>query len=281
MFAGIRYVRGVVEMARDHHAEALAAFEAAEQLARRLAAPHYLISRIRAWLLRSLIRLGQTDRAGLFLAGLSGEERERGEIRVAAAEVELARGNPSAALAQLAALQEGPGSGYYWGFWQVRAGVLEAIAGDELGDPDAAETALERALDLAEPNGTLLPFLLYPVPGRLLARHARHGTAHAALVTDILSLLAGNRSAPSPAGPQPPLEPLSESELRVLRYLPTNLTGPEIAGELYVSSNTVKSHMRSLYAKLGTHHRAETVTLARDLGLLAPSPLRSQATRPG
>ena len=61
----------------------------------------------------------------------------------------------------------------------------------------------------------------------------------------------------------------------------TVLTGPEIAGELYVSSNTVKSHMRSLYAKLGTHHRAETVTLARDLGLLAPSPLRSQATRPG
>jgi hypothetical protein len=72
-------------------------------------------------MLRSLIRLGQIDRAGLFLAGLSGEERERGEVRVGAAEVELARGNPSAALAELAAIQEGPGSGYYWGFWQVRA----------------------------------------------------------------------------------------------------------------------------------------------------------------
>ena len=281
MFAGIRYVRGVVEMARDHDAEALAAFGAAEQLARRLAAPHYLISRIRAWLLRSLLRLGQTDRAGLFLAGLSGEERERGEIRVAAAEVELAQGNPSAALAELAALQEGPGSGYYWGFWQVRADVLEAIAGDELGDPDAAETALERALDLAEPNGTLLPFLLYPVPGRLLERHARHGTAHAALIADILSLLAGNRSAPPPAGPRSPLEPLSDSEIRVLRYLPTNLTGPEIAGELYVSVNTVRTHMRHLYAKLGTHRRAETVARARSLGLLAPSPHRGQATRPG
>ena len=67
------------------------------------------------------------------------------------------------------------------------------------------------------------------------------------------------------------MEPLSGSELRVLRYLPTNLTGPEIAGQLYVSSNTVKFHLRSLYAKLGTHHRAETVALARDLGLLAPS----------
>ena len=57
----------------------------------------------------------------------------------------------------------------------------------------------------------------------------------------------------------------------MLRYLPTNLTGPEIAGELYVSHNTVKTHVRNLYAKLGTHSRAETVTRARDLGLLAPS----------
>ena len=57
----------------------------------------------------------------------------------------------------------------------------------------------------------------------------------------------------------------------MLRYLPTNLTGPEIAGELYVSVNTVKTHLRALYTKLGTHHRSETVARARDLGLLAPS----------
>jgi LuxR family maltose regulon positive regulatory protein len=65
-------------------------------------------------------------------------------------------------------------------------------------------------------------------------------------------------------------EPLSESELRVLRYLPTNLTAPEIAGELSISRNTVKTHMRNLYAKLDTHRRAEAVARARDLGLLAP-----------
>jgi LuxR family transcriptional regulator, maltose regulon positive regulatory protein len=67
----------------------------------------------------------------------------------------------------------------------------------------------------------------------------------------------------------------------VLRYLPTNLRGPEIAGELYVSPNTVRTHLRHLYAKLGTHSRADTVARARALGLLAPSPHRSQATRPG
>ena len=77
-----------------------------------------------------------------------------------------------------------------------------------------------------------------------------------------------------PAVPEPPLEPVTDSELRVLRYLPTNLTAPEIAGELYVSRHTVKTHMRNLYAKLGTHRRAEAVARARDLGLLAPSTRR-------
>jgi LuxR family transcriptional regulator, maltose regulon positive regulatory protein len=76
---------------------------------------------------------------------------------------------------------------------------------------------------------------------------------------------------PPPGGLRPPLEPLSESEIRVLRYLPTNLSTPEIAHELYVSPNTVRTHVRHLYAKLSTHHRAETVEHARALGLLAPS----------
>lgn len=66
-------------------------------------------------------------------------------------------------------------------------------------------------------------------------------------------------------------DPLSDSEMRVLRYLPTNLTAAEIAGELYVSVHTVKTHIRHIYAKLGTHRRTETVERARSLGLLAAS----------
>ena len=57
----------------------------------------------------------------------------------------------------------------------------------------------------------------------------------------------------------------------MLRYLPTNLTAPEIARELSVSPNTVRTHIKSLYAKLGTHGRAVAVERARALGLLAPS----------
>jgi LuxR family maltose regulon positive regulatory protein len=117
------------------------------------------------------------------------------------------------------------------------------------------------------PVAGLLLFLLYPAPD-LLQRHARQRTAHASLIAEILSLLA--RRTPSlSAGPQPPLETLSDSEIRVLRYLPTNLTAPEIARVLSVSH------------KLGTHRRADTVAHARALGLLAPSPPNGHAKPPG
>jgi DNA-binding CsgD family transcriptional regulator len=131
---------------------------------------------------------------------------------------------------------------------------------------------LVRALDLAEPEGLLLFFLLQPAPG-LLERHARHRTAHPSLIAEILDLLTGTRPAP-PAGLQAPPEPLSSSEIRVLRYLPTNLSQPEIANELHVSRNTIRTHMSHLYAKLGTHSRTEAVHRARALGLLAPHATR-------
>ena len=82
-------------------------------------------------------------------------------------------------------------------------------------------------------------------------------------------------------GRQPPLRPLNDSEIRVLRYLPTNLSMRQIGSELYVSHNTVRTHISHLYAKLGAHTRAEAVARARALGLLAPSPLPGKTTRPG
>ena len=57
----------------------------------------------------------------------------------------------------------------------------------------------------------------------------------------------------------------------MLRYLPTHLSAPEIASQLSVSTSTIKTHMRNLYAKLGAHRRAEAIEQARALGLLAPS----------
>jgi LuxR family transcriptional regulator, maltose regulon positive regulatory protein len=268
-FLAIRYDRGVLEQARGRDAEALVAFEAVEPLARRLASPHLIIPRARAQLVHSLVRLGQTERAAQILAGLGAQDRERGEIRIAAATLRLAQGDPRTALTELAPILDSPAP-VNLGFWLVMAYVLEAAARDALGDQAAADSALEHALDLAEPDGALTPFLLSSSPG-LLDRHARHHTAHASLLAGIRAMLEGTQPGPPPPGPQPLPEPLSGSEIRVLRYLPTHLNAPEIARELYVSPNTVKTHIRNLYAKLGTHSRAEAVERARALGLLAPS----------
>ena len=213
----------------------------------------------------ALTRLGDTEHAEQALAGLEEQERERGDVRVAMAALRLAQDDPQAAAAALAPVLDGSASMFPWE-WPAGAFLLEASAQDALGDQIAAGQALERALDLAEPDGALLWFLVHPVPG-LLERHTGHRTAHAALIAQILSLLA---RPPASSGWRRSwaagswecrrlTEPLSSSEIRVLRYLPTNLTAPEIAGELSVSRNTVKTHMRNLYAKLGTHRRAEAV----------------------
>ena len=274
MGVGVHYVRGLLEMARGRDADALAALRAAERLAGHLAAPHQLVPRVRSVLVHALVRLGETERAEEALTGLGerGGGRDRGETRIATAVLRLAQDDPDAAAAALAPVLNGSGSGIPRG-WLARAFLVEAIARDALGDDSATGRALERALDCAEPDGALLPFLLHPVAG-LLERHAGHATTHAALIAEIQALLAGRDLAAPPAGPRPLSEPLRESELRVLRYLPTNLTAPEIATELYVSRHTVKTHIRSLYAKLGTHRRAEAVARARELGLLAPATRR-------
>jgi LuxR family maltose regulon positive regulatory protein len=275
----IRSIRGLLELARGRDADALAAFQAADRVAARLTEPNLMVHGNRSFLVQALVRLGETERAEQVLAGLGDQDRDGGAMRISLATLRLAQRNPRAAITALAPVVDGSAP-LPWPAWLAQAFLLEAIARDALGDSRAAANALERALDLAEPDGVLTVFVLHPVPG-LLQRQARQRTARPALIADILSLLAGRTLAPPPAGPPPPLEPLSGSEIRVLRYLPTNLSMRQIAGELYVSHNTVRTHISHLYAKLGTHTRAETVDRARALGLLAPSPLRGKATRPG
>ena len=203
------------------------------------------------------------------IAALGERDRARGEMRISAAVLDLAREDPQAATAALAPVLDGSAR-VGWRSWLVDAFLLEAIARDTLGEPAAADRAVERALDLAGPDRALLWFLVHRAPG-LIQRHARRDTAHAVLAGEILGLLSGATPAPPPARPRPPLEPLSKSELRVLRYLPTHLSAPEIAAELSVSTSSVKTHLRNLYAKLGVHSRTEAVETARALRLLAPS----------
>ena len=261
---GGHYVRGQLELARGRFAEALIAFRAAE----RLAGPHPLAGPVRTWLVYVLAGLGETEQAEHILAGLSDRDNGRGEVRVAEAALRLTTKDPRAATTVLAPVLS-DSARVSWRSWLAEAFLLEAIARDALGDSGAAERALERALGLAEPDGALMWFLLHPAPG-LLERQAGQRATHPALIAEILDLLAGDRRMPR-AGPRPLLDPLSKGELRVLRYLPTHLSAPEIASDLSVSTSTVKTHLGNLYVKLGVHRRAEAVEQARALGLLAPS----------
>jgi LuxR family transcriptional regulator, maltose regulon positive regulatory protein len=271
--------RGLLELARGQDADALASFQAADRLAGRLAEPSLMVLPNRSFLVQTLVRLGETERAEQALAALTSRDRDGGAMRTGLAVLRLAQDDPHAAIAALAPVLDGSAP-IPWPGWLAQVLLLEAIARDAVGDPAAAGRALERALDLAEPDGALFWFLLHPAPG-LLRRQARQRTAHPALIADILSLLAGRKLAPPPAGPPPPLEPLSGSEVRVLRYLPTNLSMRQIGSELYVSHNTVRTHVTHLYEKLGAHSRAEAVDRARALGLLAPSAFRVRAAGPG
>jgi LuxR family transcriptional regulator, maltose regulon positive regulatory protein len=280
----LRCARAVLELARGQFQEALTAFRGAEKLAATLVRPHTCVTSMRSWMLQTLVRLGQTGLAEQALAELDEDERASAEMRTVVAALRLAAGDPRAAADALAPILDGSLSGVRR-VRMVTALLLEARARDALGDQAAAGRVLERALDITESNGIVLPFLLNPAPA-LLERHRRYGTAnssaHPALISQILDLLLRPARAVPPPGGQAGWAPargldeqLTDSETRVLRYLPTHLTAPEIAAELWLSVNTVSTHTRHLYAKLGVHNRHEAVDRARALGLLAPSARRA------
>jgi LuxR family maltose regulon positive regulatory protein len=150
----------------------------------------------------------------------------------------------------------------------VEAQLLAGLAHRALGDQRAASQATERALALAEPDRLVLPFAMTG-SRELLEALPRHETAHAALRTEILDIIHGSPAAASDRSPPPPAEELSPGELRVLRYLPTNLSRFEIASELSLSRNTVSTHIKSIYAKLGVSDRSSAVRRARSLQLLS------------
>ena len=264
--------RALLEFVRGHHEQALAAFRTAQDLEAPLAT-HSLAPFVRAHLLIARVGMGQTESVHRTFAEMDDEELDALEMRVARAALGLADDRPEEAVSALAPVLAEPAAPARIRAaqirWVIQALLVGAIAHDALRDAGGASRALERALDLAEPDGVLLPFLLFPAAD-LLERHVRLRTAHASLVAQILDLVAGKAPAGQPSQAAPLPEPLSDTELRVLRYLPTNLPAPDIAGELFVSVNTIRTHMRHMYSKLGVHTRTDAVQRARELGLLAP-----------
>jgi LuxR family transcriptional regulator, maltose regulon positive regulatory protein len=263
---------GLLHAGRGRHHEALEEFGAAEYLGSQLADSQALATRTTRWLLATQARLGMTGEARALLAALDDERASSGEIRNALAVICLAEGNPAAALAAVADVLDGtvPVQGYVT---VMEAHLLAGLAHRQLGDQRAAGQAAERALALAESDRLILPFAMTGSAG-LLEALPRHQTAHGALLVDILDVLHGSFPAAKEQSSSPPAEELSPGELRVLRYLPTNLSRPEIAGELSVSLNTVSTHLRSIYAKLQVRDRSSAVQRARELRLLAANRTR-------
>jgi LuxR family maltose regulon positive regulatory protein len=257
---------GMLHAGRGRRHEALEEFSAAEHLVSQLEELQALASQVTGWLLATQARLGLVGEARAGLAALDDERARSGEIRNARAVICLAEGDPAGALGAVRDVLDGtaPVLGYVT---VIEADLLAGLAYRELGDPRAANQAAERALALAESDRLVLPFAMTG-SRELLEALPRHETAHAALLTDILDVLHGSVPAAAGQSSSPPTEELSPGELRVLQYLPTNLSRPEIAGELSVSVNTISTHLRSIYAKLQVRDRSSAVLRARELRLL-------------
>jgi len=222
-----------------------------------------------------LLAAGDETGVADLLGGGDAGERPVGEA-VILARLQLARGDPGAAAGVLAPLHGG---------WApapcpatlIEAWLLDAVAHRRLADHTAAAESLERALALAAPEGYPRVFVEGGAPVRaLLADHLHRGTAHRALAKALLEGLLSQMTGPvaSVGGGSPPptlpvlVESLSEREHVVLRYLPSMLSAGEIAAELYVSVNTVKTHIKSIYRKLDANRRWDAVRRARQLHLL-------------
>ncbi len=146
--------------------------------------------------------------------------------------------------------------------------MLQSLALHAGRDVPAAVGTLGRAVTLAEPEGYLRLFADEGPPmATVLKALLKQGT-DTGYVRALLAASTGDE-APVPArSGQRLVDPLSERELDVLRLLGSDLDGPDIARELSVSLNTMRTHTKNIYAKLGVTSRRAAVRQAQELNLM-------------
>jgi LuxR family transcriptional regulator, maltose regulon positive regulatory protein len=181
------------------------------------------------------------------------------------ARMQLAEDDPTGAAATVASCLDGTAPSDQVA--PVEVWLVDALASDSLADRDRAAASLERALTLAEREGFRRSFLDAGAPARSLLARYRHRIPSCWSYLDDL-LQASTESARMATPPPALIEQLTERERTVLRYLPSLMTYEEIASDLYVSVNTVKSHVYGVFRKLGVSGRRQAVRSARELRLL-------------
>jgi LuxR family maltose regulon positive regulatory protein len=144
--------------------------------------------------------------------------------------------------------------------------LVQALAREAAGDRHGALGALDAAVAIAAPEGYVRVFLDDgPAMVRLLKAAARRSGAPAYL-DELVRRARPTIERPTAQGGL--IEPLSDRELEVLRLLRSELAGPDIANELVVSLNTLRTHTKKIYAKLDVSSRRAAVRRAEELGLL-------------
>jgi len=157
--------------------------------------------------------------------------------------------------------------GHYRNTWLL---ILKALAYFQQKDHSTALNSLKQALDLAESENRVAIFVREGVAMEKLLRLARAKSIAPEYVQRLLAAFESRRThKPEPAlVTEALIEPLSERELEVLQQLNSYLSTPEIANLLVVSANTVRTHIKNIYGKLGVHGRSAAVRQAKELGLL-------------
>ncbi|MGD8584244.1 MAG: LuxR C-terminal-related transcriptional regulator [Chloroflexota bacterium] len=245
-----------LELARADVAGALATLARAEQLARQKHFLHWL-PEIAALHVQALLRQGDLAAADRLA--------QAHELPLSQARVRLAQGDPAGALTLLEpARRQAEAKG--WPDERLRVTVLQAMAYQAHGEEDEALQHLTEALALAEPGGFIRIFLNEGPPMMaLLLQAARQGIAP----TYVRRLQAAFGEVEEGAlAAQALIEPLTDREVEVLRLLRSDLSGPEIARELMVSLNTMRTHTKNIYTKLGVNSRRAAVGRAEELGLV-------------
>lgn len=250
-------------LARGKPQAALAALLEPEGPARETARPHWLADRLAATASAAHLAAGHPEAA---IAVLSDVDPQAPEPVLASARAQLALGEPEKALRTLGGL--GP-LGDRGPVVTVQALLTHAQAADALGDPVAARQLTRRALACADGERLRLPFrLASPWLRRLLRSEEALTRPYPWLPPDLRAATALPLPGTCGNGTPPPVEPLSEREHDVLARAAEMMSTAEIAADLYLSVNTVKTHLKSINRKLAADRRGEAVRRARQLNLL-------------